>query len=349
MSPDEFWLPGPASRAYEHNRDAASRRHVHDLAEALWRRFAPLCGDAHFRSDAKQHLHARLWEMYLACLLMDEGFTLHRPPAEGPDILVIDDVGPIWIEATVAEPGSGADRTERIIQQRFGSGGGLFRPDDAGMIVRYIHALQQKADQHGRFVGRGAISASDRYVVAINAGQIDDADLEDELPNIVRSVYPIGEHYIAIPLGGSGPRAAGFHQRPLVQAARGRTVPTDTFVEHWFAQISGLMFSARALWNAPRLPADEIITVHNNGASAALPRGLFQFGREYVPENGVLHLRDHRRHPPPLEEPELDTDTISMIEEIVREAEAEWATAEISTETVDVASDRSQEDDGNAS
>ena len=73
----------------------------------------------------------------------------------------------------------------------------MYQLDETKVILRYQNAIRIKLQQRESLMKRGAVCACDPYVIAINAADIDDADLDDGLPSIVRAVYPIGEVHFA--------------------------------------------------------------------------------------------------------------------------------------------------------
>src|SRR5690606_32224793 len=83
-----------------------------------WQGFAPLCGDApeQFLKGARAQFAQRTWELHLATLLLERDYELEKPPADGPDIMLLTDEGRVWLEAVAPEPGQGKNKAERRMQ-----------------------------------------------------------------------------------------------------------------------------------------------------------------------------------------------------------------------------------------
>jgi hypothetical protein len=73
-----FFLTGDCKDpAYRNVRDNPDGAEAKAFVESLWSRYHDLA-DPHFRQDARNHLHARFWEMYLALTLRERRFELKR-------------------------------------------------------------------------------------------------------------------------------------------------------------------------------------------------------------------------------------------------------------------------------
>ena len=92
---------------YIYLRDKPEHAQRRKFIESLWKRFHPYA-DSEFVNLIASDFQARFWEMYLACTLLDAGFSLHSRDA-GPDIRVNTKGAPIWVEAIAPTAGSGPD------------------------------------------------------------------------------------------------------------------------------------------------------------------------------------------------------------------------------------------------
>lgn len=295
--PEPFFIPGVGSDVYVFNRDDESRDDVRHYCEALWRRYAPLNGDPHFLSDAKQNFHARTWEMILTCALLDQGLPLMCPPADGPDIQIasVADRPTIWIEAVTVELGSGGDHAGRVEYQKVGDHGALFHTKPEKTALRYTSALASKAKQRQEFIDRGIVAPGDIFVVAINGALLDDYSSGDADPEILKSVYPIGDAYFAYTVNHPNPPPPthGYKYRGHVTKAAGTKIPTDGFLSEAYAGVSALMYSRTTAWNPQPRCRDYMLTIHNEMASVTLPQGFFPFGREAVVKEDHLRWVTH--------------------------------------------------------
>lgn len=264
----------------------------------MWSGFEPFCADPdHFLSDARRGFYGRAWEMLLANVLLDRGFTLQRPPTDGPDIMIVGGPvstrWPVWIEATTVELGTGENSAHRIetpipeIEDENGNplteNSASFVPQEEKTVLRYTSALAAKRRQLEEFRARGIVAADDQFVIALNGSQAHDYSIDDEDPDILKAVYPIGAWYVSFPKSGAPP-SAGYHHRPSLTKANGADVPTTAFLTSDYQGVSALIYSQAGAWSPATLPTriGETLTIHNREASTPLPAGFFPFGRELV-------------------------------------------------------------------
>jgi len=301
VPPDGFFRAGDASNTYCWIRDNKWRRGDRDRIEAMWTRYRPLCRDPKFCKDAMRHFNARVWQMYLACVLLDHGHVLEASGADAPDIKIRrPDGGVIWIEVTTSEAGEGSNRAKRIYQSDPSLGSAGYQLDETKMILRYQVAIRSKLEHRERFIARGVIDACDPYVIAINAADIDDADADDGLPNIVRAVYPIGElHFVNRVNFDETVRDEDEHAvrpyTPSVTTPKGVPASTIGFADGSMAGASAIIFSPYGIWHAPADAGRECITVYNYTASLPIAIDSFQFGESFhgIHGDGTALLLGH--------------------------------------------------------
>jgi hypothetical protein len=282
----DFFLTGDAEPAYRNVRDSEYLVSEREAVQQLWERFQPLLGDdpSHFLRDARVNFAQRLWEMRLACLLVDNNVSLERPPADGPDIKVADVGSPIWIEATVPRRGDGADAVdEPPIRQPY-------HPDRKRMALRYVSSVEAKAKQRERFLGRDVIAASDPFVVALNTTLVPDSDIEPHgMPDVVRALLGLDrvEYRFAFDPNRGVHGAPRMHYPNLdaVTKASGKEVPLGAFRTDQIASVSAVMFTAR---HPMQLEPDHIRVFHNPFASNPVARGRFPFAREFWIDGDML-------------------------------------------------------------
>jgi len=307
---NSFFLPGPASPTYENVRDKDWLGDTRSLVEQLWARYEPLCRDPGFRKNAMdaKKFNALTWQMYLACVLVDHGHQLEPSGADLPDIKVRQPDGSIlWIEATTAEAGEGANAAKRIYgtivksPDNPGFSSATFSLDERKMILRYQVAIRAKDNHRLKFLDRKAIAPSDPYVVAINAADVDDSDLDDGLPLIVRAVYPIGElaYSYSVRTDYSSPDEHFDHgghltrpHTPAVKTNKNVDAPTTGFADGTLSGVSAIIFSPHGILNAPTPIGRECVTVYNATAANPIASDTFRFGESCHGDGERLHRVD---------------------------------------------------------
>ncbi len=298
-SASPFFTPGPGGELYVLTRDSGYRNDIRERLEWWWQRYAPYCGDTHFLSDARTNFVQRTWELYLGALLLDHGYQLERPPPDGPDIKIVAEKAPIWIEAVAPQCGTGADEAKRLYSMKKETKHGFirtYRLDKDKTVLRYTSALRDKHLQLQKFKKRGIVAANESVIIAISGASIQDADLHDEFPDILRAVYPIGETVLHVPIGEGIEPWTSATTRPEIVKAKGARVGTTAFLGEEKTDVSLILFSPNGVWNIDDLSGREIISVHNLYAEHGIDTGFFGIGREYwIDQSGTLRLQDHRQ------------------------------------------------------
>lgn len=283
-----------------HYVGARENDELRERIEEMWRRYEPYCPDKHFRSHARVNFIARTWELYIGCTLLEAGFKLERPPAKGPDIATWVNGTRLWIEAVAPDSGSGADavpgRDRRGRQQ--GSIWHGHPPREESLILRCTSALSTKRSKLAEYTSAGIVAPGDALVIALTLGGIPDSDVSSpDLPLIIKALFGIGRFFVAVSVDGSGTIEKGFKERPEVTKQSGSTVAATFFHEPESRGISGVLYTNRAIWSAPRHLGSDLIFVHNPEAVVALPVGVFPFAEEHYADAAGRGCRKERTVP----------------------------------------------------
>ena len=238
-------------------RDDPSRKNASDFVEKRWQEYAPYA-EPEFLEDAKRDFHAKTWEMYLACVFLKNGFQLQRKTKkEGPDICLLTQSKPIWIEAIAPGPGTGADAVP-------GYQWGVCydeKPIDK-VLLRFTSAIEEK---HKIYQNYKIINKSDPYIIAVNGGRVSHAIVVDIVSGLFRCEY-----------------------RNTIKKSNDAPVSTNIFKDETYNGISAVIYSYSNVVTHPKNIGTEIQFIHNHIAKNKLPLGIFQFGREWWMENEEL-------------------------------------------------------------
>jgi len=273
-----FFESGPSpDESYLFFRDDDSPRALEGRAvlEELWSRTAVFL-DPNFRRQARESLLSRFWEMYLASALTRAGSPL-APRAgrdsSGPDFRTAGDG--IWIEATIATAGDGADAVPELVR-----GGVASAVPDAEIKLRLRAALLEKLRRHQRYVENGVVQNSEPYVVAINGAGIRGIVPEHQIPRVVRVLFPVGDQVVRL----AGPRADGIEVTYLdhIKKRSGASVSTDVFLSPEYSGISAVIYGCCDVLNHPPTPSAGLLIVHNPLAENPIAEGRFLLGSEYT-------------------------------------------------------------------
>jgi hypothetical protein len=169
--------------------------------------------DEHFEHRFVENFAARVFELWLAQVLLGWGWPLRPSPSvgQGPDFGVDLDGQRYWIEATA--PTAGKEFTNGLPNPRYPDklrsgqvySGGF---NHTQRCLRYLAALKSKIEQYRRALSRGLVTPGDGYVVAINGALFHDRGSWDgPEPMIPEAVLPFVLPEIVPPRGArvSGP------------------------------------------------------------------------------------------------------------------------------------------------
>lgn len=298
-------------------RDGRFHDDTRELVEELWRKYQPYCGDADFLSRVKREFNALTWQMYVAGCLLEAGIRLERAAPEGPDIKAVIDGRTVWIECIAVEPGEGENAAKRTYgfkkpSDGRGSYGGPYRPPpDEKIELRISGAIWEKTKQRSAWIKKGVIREEDPYVVAVCAGHIPDADLEEDLPRAVKMLYGIEGVAWQYEIGSDKPLETVVVYSDEIKRPGKGAVSRRGFLDHGDLDgISAVIVSSHCIANPPRAIGRDLVIVHNAVPDNPLPHSFLPVGREYW-ATSVVAQKDHRGPPP---EPELSEELREVAE-----------------------------------
>ncbi len=183
----------PSDELYRVIRDENRCAKFKSYMEKLWGIYHPYA-DSDFPKQLAHDFHARFWEMYLACTLIDNSFKIvpKRTKAKGPDIKIDHASTTIWVEAVTLTSGD-SNRPDSVPNLQMGVAQQV--PDDK-IILRYRSAIYDKFKKYCEYLKEGIIREKDCYIIALNGCKIRHGDREP--PRIVRSVLPFGWEVVTL-------------------------------------------------------------------------------------------------------------------------------------------------------
>lgn len=251
------------------------------FVENLWNRYREHA-DKDFAQKIPTRFHDHFWEMYLACLLADNGNNLlPKTKWKGPDIEIESAVfSRIWVEATTASPGSGKDR---VPQPEFDSKmWSWFSVPEERIVLRYATAIDAKYQKYVQYTEENVVEKSDPYIIAVNGSKIPLSwDSDDDIPYIVQAVLPLGSPTIEISWDTPEEPTPGYAHRPEIVKVSGNSVPTNLFLDKKYEGISGVLSSRASIREFRGTMGMDFIFVHNPLALNKLPEGWLKIGREF--------------------------------------------------------------------
>lgn len=253
--------------------------------------------------------YSYLWEMILAAYFVEAGWEVSSSDV-GPDFLIGDDSQPIWVEAICPGPtGLPKEWLEASDEIR-----AISVPHEQ-ILLRWTSALKEKKDKLMGSVKRnnktgdeinipgylekGYVDARNPYVIAINSCRLGlyESDLlyvgVSQLPYAVEAAFPIGPLAVEINRETLETSGAKHTNRWFIEKDNGSNVPTDSFLNPDYQQVSAIIGSCAGL-NAVCGRKPPIAIVHNPIAENPLPVGLIEVDEEFIAEDKGDHYELRR-------------------------------------------------------
>ena len=261
-------------------------RGIAEALEEMYEQFAPYA-DAHFVDGFARDPHARFWEMYLGCALIEAGKTLapaaQRPNGAGPDFCVLEDGRRIWIEAIAPERGTGEDRIHELIPL---NQGGRLQPHPTRQVqLRVTSSLRTKSDRIDRYREDGIVRPDDIAIVAVGAARFGIHAGGPGFPLALSSVFPIGDAFVNLNRETLEVVETGFRTSFEIPRQGGVDIPRTAFLDNEYQHVSGLVWSRAGIGNMRR--SERPLTfIHNPCALNPMPETLGVWDREFVAVQG---------------------------------------------------------------
>ena len=281
--------------SYVQLRDSANCADHRLYLESLWKRFSPYA-DSNFHSEMQRcpQFQGRMWEMRLACVLMDYSHTLvTKISAAGPDVTVATSPR-VHFEAVAPLPTK--ELTENYETARRQSAP---IPEDE-VILRYTTAIDEKSKKALRYLEKGIVHSDEPFVIAVSGANIPFPTAPNgHIPWIIKLLFGLGKSYVEIQVG-VGKTGAGIQRQLVRQNRNNAPIESDLFLNEKREHISAVLFSPHDIKNRPeyygRPPGNDFIVVHNPHAKAKIEPWMLRCGREWavVVDGDLVLLNDWR-------------------------------------------------------
>lgn len=287
MDSSFFIMAGQKSdRDYNAVRDEPALMLARNYVEEMWKKYE-LHAEPSFQKKATEDFHAKIWEMYLGCVLIDNGMNLQvKQKVKGPDLCVRLDDRHLWIEAIAPKSGTGDNAVPEVNTE---SDEAMDVPEKQ-ILLRLTGAIEEKYKKYQKYITGESpiIKPKDYYVIAINGGRINFGFLlKGGIPFIVSCAFGLGNEVLTI----KGNNVSGSYEyREKINTCAGNPVNTNIFRSKQYSGISAVLYSCMNVANHPNQAGSEIDLVHNPFAlpDNSLPLDIFPFGTEWWVENNEL-------------------------------------------------------------
>ncbi len=277
----EFWVPGDkCDLGYQNIRDTDTgpSPEIRALLENNWEHFRPYA-DETFREEFSAQPDARFWEMYLCVRLLKARKNVvdrNNRPADGPDFCVIEDDGPVWIEAVTF--GHGDDKNpDRVPEMQFD--GVAHNVPVSEVELRISSVFIKKSLKFLTYIDQGLVPKNERQLIAINPGKTSQQASFEGRGSPMCVLYPLGDQYVTF-FKDSAATDSGYHRRTEIEKASGAKVPIGMFADEQHNHLSGVIWSKTTLGNFFFREND--LTFYPNGTPiSALRPGWLDWGGEW--------------------------------------------------------------------
>ena len=258
-----------------------------DFLMEYWPIFKPYA-DTEFLSEMQRNLHQRFWEMYLTCSMLIADKSVESADS-GPDIKVITDSTPIWIEAIAVTPGQEGQQDtvqDHISDPLNGECRARYVPDRQ-ISLRYTSALYSEYNLKylEQYRVNETVAENEPYLIAINGGSIPLAKLERGIPRIVQVLFGMGHEVVTIDTEIMGIVDTRHEHRPLIYKINSSSVCSSWFSKPENKYLSAVIFSTVDIFNQPPRLGEDLLIVHNPNAVNPVPHGFLGCGREFVADD----------------------------------------------------------------
>lgn len=270
-----------------------------DRWEDLWRKYSEFC-DKDFAPGVRdaidkitsskplsneysyglQALHAKYWEVRVVDHLSIRGLRIltkrERGQESGPDICLLVENAPVWIECVTATPGIGVNAVEW-------PEGTVGVPEDK-VRLRQLSALQEKRRRRWE---QQIAKTNEPFLIALNdylvPFTITDARDESLPPRIARSLFGVGGLAVSWSLDNDEELKPFLTHRPTIQkAGTEATISSSMFADDQASDLTGVIYSVDRLYDSTDHDDNRIALVTNSFATARVSPGWLKNCREYV-------------------------------------------------------------------
>lgn len=274
----------PIDIFYEDLRGRPDNNQAREAINSMWLQYEPFA-DSNFRTEFTRDFRSRFWEMYLACGLLNMGFSLVPRKLlgkEGPDICIESQGKPrTWVEAVAPGAGEGMNELSYVDMPDV-----FTIPADA-LTLRLSGAIWTKWNDYLSYLGNNLVSPSEPYIIAAYGGKFP-YGLGDDFPYIISALFPISPHETITFNWDNGELLDRQYQyRPNIAKPSG-PVSTDVFSSKEYSRISAVIYSEVKYWTLRPGLNHALTIIHNPLAANPLPRGWLPQALSYWVEGGIL-------------------------------------------------------------
>ncbi|MCK5658258.1 MAG: hypothetical protein KAH96_00065 [Alphaproteobacteria bacterium] len=221
--------------------------------ERLWERYAHYAHSGfqrQFLSD-NDKFYSLTWEMLLANKLLEYGYNLLLNESDdAPDLCVLYNDQRVWIECSLPERGD-LNEPDSVPLPNYSEDFSEYDIDKS--VLRCTNILNAKKAQYLKWIRKGVCRPEDAFIIAINGKDLKLHIHDDELPDVIRALYGIGDKIAFFSPETSSIRECRYSRRENIFKESKKPVHTTFFLNTENQNIDGILFSNDWIghWSSP--------------------------------------------------------------------------------------------------
>ncbi|MCE9499318.1 MAG: hypothetical protein K8R21_02270 [Leptospira sp.] len=253
------------------------------------------------------------WIVQMLHILKNGGFIIHPPnSAGGPDIFAEKNGQKFYIECvnprnweTPEEQKSGYWKRKDKAGNHFETRMDYPQASEKKRVLKYRDGIKEKHEKYQTWISKKKINANIPYLIAICGGNQTHSDIYaygNDVPEIVKSVYPIGDKFYSVPLENIENLSVQYMIRNSITDQFNKDIPTDSFLDDNYESISGILFHPYNNLNDTDLNGMGLVLVHNAKEKNKIPAKFIPNCREWDFDLGTNILSNTLNPPLPSSE-----------------------------------------------
>lgn len=248
--------------------------------EDLWQKFRPFASPSFQREFLTNEgkYYSLLWEMFLTCQFLDQGFTVEpNPDDDRPDICLKINGHRVWVECCIPTRG---DPSSPDFEPELPYDGSVRAINHDASVLRCTGALAAKRLQHKKWLEKGICRAEEPYIIALNGLFLDLRISNNMMPQILRGLYGMGDPYATFNVDGDESKEEqGYDVQTQIEKKNESKVPTTFFLDDASKKVAGVIFSTD--WIAHASTEPDYCYVRNKMSEIGSDFGFEKFMQTY--------------------------------------------------------------------
>ena len=142
------------------------------------------------------------------------------------------------------------------------------------IILRLRSSIEAKSLVYHNYVRDSIIESNEPFIIALNGAKLNFMSRTNDIPYILKSILPIGDHYYNFEN-----ETAGITYRDTIIRENGAEISTNVFLDNNYKHISAILYSNTHAGRFDEDIGSDFILIHNHNAINPLPFNIIQNGK----------------------------------------------------------------------